>query len=89
MYRLLIDQRNYPGGLRGYSLYVLNKAGVFTNMVSRQYEKAKETEGGSFGNGKKWKIQKTELNDIQKMELDCLYRDMMDFVNGKCSRCSK
>ena len=30
MYRLLIDQRNMPGGLRGYSLYFLNKEGVFT-----------------------------------------------------------
>lgn len=86
MYRLLIDQRNFPGGLRGYSLYLLNKVGVFTNMVSRQYEKGKNTEGGSFGDGKKWKLVKTELKDMQKKELDCLFEDMMDFVNeGKRS----
>lgn len=83
MYRLLIDQRNFPGGLRGYSLYMLNKAGVFKNMVSRQYVDAKVTEGGSFGSGKKWKLQETKLNDLQKKELDCLFRDMMDFVDGK------
>ena len=83
MYRLLIDQRNFPGGLRGYSLYMLNKAGVFRNMVSRQYVDAKVTEGGSFGSGKKWKLQETELNDLQKKELDRLFRDMMEFVDRK------
>jgi len=54
---------------------------VFRNMVSRQYEDANVTEGGSFGTGKKWKLIKTELNDIQKKELDRLFKDMMDFVN--------
>ena len=83
MYRLLVDQRNFPGGLRGYSLYLLNKEGVFTNMISRQYVDAKVTEGGSFGSGKKWKLHRTELNDLQKKELDCLYGDMMEFVSGK------
>jgi hypothetical protein len=81
MYRLLIDQRNFPGGLRGYSLYILNKAGVFRSMVSREYEKANVTEGGSFGAGKKWKLTTTKLNDLQKKELDCLFKDMMNFVN--------
>ncbi len=80
MYRLLIDQRNMPGGLRGYSLYLLNKEGVFKNMVSRQYEKAKVTEGGSFGAGRGWKLEKTTLSDLQKKELDLLYADMMEFV---------
>ena len=83
MYRLLVDQRNFPGGLRGYSLYLLNKEGVFTNMISRQYVDAKVTEGGSFGSGKKWKLHRTELNDLQKKELDRLYGDMMEFVGGK------
>lgn len=80
MYRLLIDQRNMPGGLRGYSLYFLNKEGVFRNMVSRQYEKANVTEGGSFGAGRRWKIETTTLSDLQKKELDLLYNDMMEFV---------
>ena len=79
MYRLLIDQRNKPGGLRGYSLYLLSKAGVFSNMVSRQYEKAKVTEGGSFGAGRRWKLETTELNDLQKKELDLLYDDMIEY----------
>ena len=79
MYRLLIDQRNMPGGLRGYSLYLLNKAGVFSNMVSRQYEQAKVTEGGSFGAGRRWKLETTELNDLQKKELDLLYDDMIEY----------
>jgi len=79
MYRLLIDQRNFPGGLRGYSLYLLMKEGVFKNMVSRRYEKAKETEGGSFGTGRKWKLAEVELSDRQKAELDLLYADMLTF----------
>ena len=80
MYRLLIDQRNFPAGLRGYSLYLLNKEGVFRNMVSRQYVDEKVTEGGTFGAGKRWKLEKVSLNETQKAELDLLYRDMMDFV---------
>ena len=80
MYRLLIDQRNMPGGLRGYSLYLLCKEGVFRNMVSRQYDKAKVTEGGSFGSGRRWKLETTKLSDLQKKELDLLYNDMMEFV---------
>ena len=82
MYRLLIDQRNFPGGLRGYSLYLLKKEGVFTNMVSRQYEKAKDTEGGSFGAGHKWKLNTVKLSDRQIQELDALFKDMNDFVAG-------
>ena len=78
MYRLLIDQRNFPQGLRGYSLYLLKKEGVFRNMVSRQYDKAKVTEGGSFGAGRKWKLETVELNDVQKAELDSLYEEMME-----------
>ena len=48
-------------------------------MVSRQYEKAKVTEGGSFGAGRKWKLETVKLNDMQKRELDILYADMMEF----------
>ena len=86
MYRLLVDQRNFPAGLRGYSLYLLNKEGVFRNMVSRQYEKAKVTEGGSFGSGRRWKLETTKLTDLQKKELDLLYRDMMDFTGSAKGR---
>ncbi len=83
MYRLLIDQRNYPGGLRGYSLYLLQKEGVFKNMVSRQYADAKVTEGGSFGSARKWKLETTTLKPEQRAELDALLKDMLDFVGGK------
>ena len=79
MFRLMCDQRNFPGGLRGYSLYLLMKEGVFTNLVSRQYVDAKVTEGGSFGSGRKWKLTNVELNDMQKAELDLLYADMIEF----------
>ena len=74
MYRLLIDQRNFPGGgLRDYSLYFLEKEGIFRNRVSRRYADAKETEGGSFGSGRKWKLDTVEISDRQKKELDLLY----------------
>ena len=80
MYRLLIDQRNFPAGLRGYSLYLLVKEGVFENLVSRQYANAKVTEGGSFGSGREWKLETVELSDGQKRELDRLLDDMKAFV---------
>ena len=74
MYRLLIDQRNFPGGgLRDYSLYFLEKEGIFRNRVSRRYADAKETEGGSFGSGRKWKLDKVEIPERQRRELDLLY----------------
>jgi len=82
MYRLLIDQRNMPGGLRGYSLYLLQQEGVFKNLVSRQYDNAKVTEGGSFGAGRKWKLETVTLTDRQKLELDLLLKDMTDFVKN-------
>ncbi|MBO7721227.1 MAG: dihydrodipicolinate synthase family protein, partial [Kiritimatiellae bacterium] len=79
MYRLLVDQRNFPGGLRGYSLYLLKKEGVFKNLVSRQYVKANVTEGGSFGSGRKWKLETVELSPRQMKELDLLYADMLEY----------
>ena len=82
MYRLLIDQRNIPSGLREYSLYLLCKEGVFKNLVSRVYENSKVTEGGMFGAGRNWKLHTVKLNDIQKKELDLLCAEMMEF-SGK------
>ena len=79
MYRLCIDQRNFPGGgLRDYSLYFLEKEGVFRNRVSRRYSDAKETEGGSFGSGKKWKLNTVEIPERQRRELDLLYLKIRD-----------
>ena len=77
--RLLIDQRNFPGGLRGYSLYYLQKAGCFANLVSREYEKSKQDDGGTRGEGKKWKLGKVSLSDDQKAELDALWNTMQAF----------
>jgi 4-hydroxy-tetrahydrodipicolinate synthase len=80
MFRLLCDQRNFPSGLRGYPLYFLEKEGVFRNRVSRQYTNSRVTEGGSFGVGKAWKLEKVELTPLQCRELDALYQDMLEFV---------
>ena len=79
MFRLLCDQRNFPAGLRGYSLYMLQREGVFKNLVSRRYQDAKVTEGGSFGTGRKWKLETVKLTDLQKKEIDLLIKDMTDF----------
>ena len=77
LYRLLIDQRNFPGGgLRDYSLYFLEKEGIFRNRVTRRYADAKETEGGSFGTSKAWKLNTVEISDRQKKELDLLYGEI-------------
>ena len=81
LYRLMIDQRNFPGGgLRDYSLYYLVKEGVFKTTVTRRYADAKETEGGSFGSGKNWKLSVLDLPDIKRRELDRLHETMMRFV---------
>ena len=82
MYRLLIDQRNFPGkgGLRGYNLYMLQKAGVFKNLVSREYKVLNVTEGGNFGVGREWELSTLDIPERQRRELDCLYADMMHFL---------
>ena len=82
LYRLMIDQRNFPGGgLRNYSLYYLVKEGIFKTTVTRRYVNVRETEGGSFGYGNEWKLDKLELPEIQRRELDRLHDTMMRFVN--------
>ena len=68
LFRLLIDQRSCPGGLRGYSLYYLQRQGVFKTTVSR------------VGNSTKWKLSDITLTDLQKAELDECYDDMLRFV---------
>lgn len=84
LYRLLIDQRNFPGkgGLRGYNLYMLQKAGVFKNLVSREYKVLNVTEGGNFGVGREWKLDTLVIPERQRQELDDLYEDMMMFVQN-------
>lgn len=82
MFRLLIDQRNFPGkgGLRGYNLYMLFRAGVFKNLVSREYKVLNVTEGGNFGVGRDWKLENLEIPEVMRRELDLLYDDMMRFA---------
>ena len=80
MYRLMIDQRNFPGGLRGYSLYLLQKEGLCRSLASRQYQHREVTEGGTFGWGDGWKLETFDLSESQKEELDALYGDMVRFV---------
>ncbi|MGN0853374.1 MAG: dihydrodipicolinate synthase family protein [Kiritimatiellia bacterium] len=80
--RLLIDQRNFPGGLRGYSLYYLQRQGVFKTTVSREYLKSEKKEQGTVavGDNTKWKLGRLTLSDDQKAELDECYDDMLRFV---------
>lgn len=82
LFRLLIDQRNFPGkgGLRGYNLYMLQKAGVFRNLVSREYKTLNVTEGGNFGVGREWRLGTLEMSERQQRELDLLYADMTRFI---------
>lgn len=88
MYRLMIDQHNFPGGrrgnagggLRGYSLYLLQKEGLCRSLVSRQYQHREVTEGGTFGWGDGWQLETFDFSESQKAELDALYIDMLRFV---------
>lgn len=83
MYRLLIDQRNFPAGLRGYSLYLLQKEGLAKTLVSREYKKKTVTEGGTFGtSGDGWTLGTVKLTERQKKELDFLFDDMIAFVEN-------
>ena len=66
--------------MRGYHLYFLEKEGVFRNRISRQYVNVVVKDAGSFGVGREWKLVDVELTELQKKELDLLYKDMMDFV---------
>lgn len=80
MFRLLTDQRNFPGDMRGYHLYFFVKAGIFKNMLSRDYVNRRDyPEMSGYGVGKEWKLVDTVLNDLQKAELDLLYEDMLKF----------
>ena len=83
LFRLLIDQRNMPGGLRGYSLYYLQRQGVFRTTVSREYMKSEKKEQGTVavGDNRKWKLSTVKLTDLQKAELDKCYDDMLRFVS--------
>ena len=82
LFRLLIDQRNMPGGLRGYSLYYLQRQGVFRTTLSREYVKGDEKERAAVvaGADRKWKVSDLKLTDLQKAELDKCYDDMMRFI---------
>lgn len=82
MFRLLIDQRNFPGkgGLRGYNLHMLFRAGVFKNLISREYKVLNVTEGGNFGVGRDWKLENLKIPETMKRELDLLHDDMMRFA---------
>ena len=82
LFRLLIDQRGFPGGLRGYSLYYLQRQGVFKTTVSRTYLKSKQKEQGTVavGDTTKWKLSTLTLTELQKAELDECYDDMLRFV---------
>ena len=80
LFRLLTDQRNFPGDMRGYHLYFFVKAGVFKNMLSREYANHRDFDGAPYGIGREWKLERTQLNEIQKRELDLLYSDMQAFV---------
>jgi len=82
LFRLLIDQRDFPGGLRGYSLYYLQHQGIFKTTVSRTYLKAEKKEQGTvaIGDTTKWKLEHLKLTDLQKAELDECYDDMLRFL---------
>ncbi len=77
IYRYMIDQRAIPvGSLRGYSLYYLQKLGIFKNTLSRTYLKSRTTESGTFGEGHEWKLVDLTLTNVQKAELDANFEGM-------------
>jgi len=61
---------------------MLQKAGVFKNLVSREYKILNVTEGGNFGVGREWKLSTLEIPERQRCELDLLYDDMTRFANS-------
>ena len=84
LYRLLIDQRNLESNsLRGYSLHLLERMGVFRNTVSRDYIEKIVTPAGTYPVGDKsiWKLVTYELPKPDADELDKCYDDMLDFID--------
>ena len=81
LYRYLIDQRAIPSGsLRGYSLYYLQKLGLFKTTLSRTYLKPRVTESGTFGETREWKLVDLDLTAAQKAELDANFDGMVRFL---------
>lgn len=82
LFKLLFNQHEYPGGLRGYSLYYLKRLGIFSTTVSREYLKSEKKEQGTVATGGtgEWKLADVKLTDDQKAELDECYDDMMHFI---------
>lgn len=84
MYRMLIDQRNFPDGFHGYQHYALMKLGLAKNLVYRAYRRQKTTDGGNFGDrAEGWKLDTVQLSDRQRREVDLLLDDMFEFVTVK------
>lgn len=85
LYRLLIDQRNLESNsLRGYSLHLLMRLGVFKNTISRDYIEKIVTPAGTYPIGDKsvWKLVTYTLPADDAAELDKCFDDTMHFINN-------
>ena len=84
LFRLLIDQRDFPvDGLRGYSLHIFNRLGIFKSTMSRRYKKSRREAQGTVVTGDdrhSWEPMKLELNPFQIAELEKVYDDAMRFL---------
>ena len=74
---MLLLKKILPGGEhRNFSLYVLNRLGVFKNMVSREYVDEKKTPG-------KWKLSTRTFTDSEIAEIERRWKELREVAAPK------
>ena len=74
---MLLLKKVLPGGEhRNFSLYVLNRLGVFKNMVSREYVDEKKTPG-------KWKLSTRSFTESEIAEIERRWKELREAAAPK------
>lgn len=74
---MLLLKKILPGGEhRNFSLHVLNRLGVFKNMVSREYVDEKKTPG-------KWKLSTRTFTDSEIAEIERRWKELREAATPK------
>ncbi len=61
--------------LRGFSLYILQKRGIFKNTVSREYPEKADKDAG-----RPWRLSTVNLKQIDKDEIDTRFASLKKFL---------
>ena len=76
---MLLLKKILPGGEhRNFSLHVLNRQGVFKNMISREYVDEKKTPG-------KWKLSTRTFTDSEIAEIEKRWKELREAAAPPCN----